>query len=127
MASVRRRDTKPELLVRKIAHALGARYRLYVDTLPGRPDLVFPSRRLVIFVHGCFWHRHLDCRLTTTPSSNVEFWVKKFDRNIERDIRKEAELTAKGWSVKVIWECETRNLEGLSLKLKEILFPFRSG
>src|SRR3546814_14135142 len=108
MRSVRQKKSLPEMVVRRIAHAIGARYRLHRKDLPGRPDLVFPRRSLCIFVHGCFWHRHRGCRLASTPTSNIEFWQEKFVRNVERDARKEGELRAMGWRVEIIWECETR-------------------
>ncbi|PPT64312.1 MULTISPECIES: very short patch repair endonuclease [Xanthomonas] len=123
MRSVKQKDTGAEMVVRRIAHAMGARYRLHQRNLPGRPDLVFPSRRLCVFVHGCFWHRHSGCRLASTPGSNVQFWLDKFARNVERDGRKEAELRAAGWKVETIWECETRVPELLRTRLREMLFP----
>lgn len=123
MRSVRQKDTAPEMVVRRIAHAIGARYSLHRKDLPGRPDLAFPRRRLCIFVHGCFWHRHLGCRLASTPGSNVEFWREKFARNIERDVRKERELKAAGWRVEIVWECETRDLVRLKERLRNLLFP----
>lgn len=126
MRSVRRKDTKPEMVVRRMAHAIGARYRLHREDLPGSPDIVFVSRRLCVFVHGCFWHRHQGCRLASTPSSNVDFWCDKFRRNIERDERKAAELRALGWRVETIWECETRKPEELAVNLQSLLFPERS-
>lgn len=121
MRAVKRAGTTPELRVRKIAHSLGTRYRLHVKRLPGSPDLVFPSRKLCIFVHGCFWHRHADCRLASNPSSNVIFWEEKFTKNVERDSRKEAQLRELGWQVFTIWECETRDSEELREILKKIL------
>lgn len=108
MARVKGRDTKPELRVRKALHAAGLRYRLHAPDLPGRPDIVFRSARIVVFVHGCFWHRHSapDCRLTRSPKSRQAFWEDKFARNKERDARDQAALEAAGWKVLVIWECE---------------------
>lgn len=123
MRSVKQKDTGAEMIVRRIAHAMGARYQLHRKDLPGRPDLVFPRRRLCIFVHGCFWHRHGGCRLASTPKTNVEFWQEKFTRNVERDMRKEAELRAAGWDVVTVWECETRSPELLSTRLRALLFP----
>lgn len=123
MRSVRQKDTAPEMVVRRIIHAIGARYRLHRKDLPGSPDLVFPRRHLCIFVHGCFWHRHTCCRLASTPGSNVDFWQEKFARNVERDIRKENELRAAGWDVEVVWECETRNPMKLEGRLRALLFP----
>ncbi|WP_438346838.1 very short patch repair endonuclease [Methylorubrum populi] len=123
MSHVKARDTKPEKLVRSIAHALGYRFRLHRKDLPGRPDLVFPGRRKVVFVHGCFWHRHPGCRKASTPSTRQEFWKAKFARNVERDARKEAELQEAGWNVLIIWECDTRDPERLSEMLRSFLGP----
>lgn len=114
MALVRSRDTKPEMRVRRVLHAAGLRYRLYDRRLPGVPDLVFPSRRIVVFVHGCFWHRHSECSAARLPKSRQEFWVAKLAGNVERDKRKQAELEAQGWTVLVIWECETKNAAALT-------------
>jgi DNA mismatch endonuclease (patch repair protein) len=125
MRRVRRANTSPELAVRRALHRLGYRYRLHQRRLPGTPDLVFASRRKVVFVHGCFWHRHPGCPRTTTPQNNSAFWAEKFAANLERDQRKEAELRAGGWSVLVVWECEIRDLEALSHKLMEFLGPPR--
>lgn len=122
MRSVRQKHTAPEMVVRGIVHATGARYRLHRKDLPGRPDLVFPRRRLCIFVHGCFWHRHPGCRMASTPGSNVEFWQEKFARNVERDARKENELRAVGWRVEIVWECETRDLAKLQERLRALIF-----
>lgn len=108
MAGIRSKDTKPEMTVRRFLHAKGFRYRLHTRDLPGSPDLVLPKYRVAIFVHGCFWHRHLGCRYTTTPASNIEKWNEKFRANTERDMRKEAALEASGWRVIVVWECELR-------------------
>jgi DNA mismatch endonuclease (patch repair protein) len=123
MSRIRGKDTKPELVVRRLAHALGYRYRLHRKDLPGRPDLVFPGRRKVVFVHGCFWHRHPGCRKASTPSTRREFWETKFAQNVERDARKEAELRAAGWEVLVIWECETRDSAAVAKRLREFLGP----
>lgn len=121
MSRIRGRDTKPELVVRRLAHALGYRFRLHRKDLPGSPDLVFPSRRQAIFVHGCFWHRHSGCSKTTTPKTRADFWNKKFEANKERDARQHAELAAMGWDVLVVWECETKYLEFLAGRLREFL------
>ncbi|WP_322597456.1 MULTISPECIES: DNA mismatch endonuclease Vsr [unclassified Methylobacterium] len=106
MSRIRSRDTKPELLLRRSLHALGLRYRLGGAGLPGKPDLVFPRYRTVIFVHGCFWHRHSGCRVATTPKSNTAFWTHKFERNVARDAEAARRLAALGWQVLVAWECE---------------------
>ena len=120
MAAVPQKDTKPEMIVRRMAHAMGYRYRLHVRKLPGSPDLVFPRLKKVIFVHGCFWHRH-GCKRTTTPASRVEYWSKKFEENVKRDRRNVRELERAGWSVLVIWECWTRRPEWLEKKLISFL------
>jgi len=121
MRSIRSRDTKPELIVRRVATALGYRYRLYKSTLPGKPDLVFASRRKVIFVHGCFWHGH-DCkRGAREPKSNIDYWRTKVRRNRERDTRALTALSEADWSVLVIWECETHDSSILSDRIAEFL------
>ncbi|MDE2982790.1 MAG: DNA mismatch endonuclease Vsr [Gemmatimonadota bacterium] len=107
MARIRGRDTKPEMIVRRIAHGLGFRFRLYRKDLPGSPDLVFPKHRSVIMVHGCFWHRHPGCKYATSPKTRARFWEEKFEGNVVRDRRNEAALRELGWRVMVIWECET--------------------
>lgn len=123
MSLVRGRDTKPEMRVRRLAHALGYRYRLHRRDLPGSPDLVFGPRRKVIFVHGCFWHRHPDpsCKLARLPKSRREFWLPKLEGNRARDERNNAILTAMGWDVLEIWECETADVEALAKKIKGFL------
>lgn len=108
MARIRSRDTKPEWVVRRLIHGLGYRYRLHRRDLPGTPDLAFPSRRRVVFVHGCFWHHH-DCPRGTLPRSNQDFWRHKLDENMRRDRENLAALQSMGWSVLVIWECETHD------------------
>lgn len=122
MRAVRSEGTAPELAVRKMVHRLGARFRLYRKDLPGTPDLVFPSRRLCIFVNGCFWHRHEGCRLATTPLSNVTFWQEKFARNVKRDVEKAEQLRRAGWRVETIWQCETRDPTVLENRLRKVLF-----
>jgi DNA mismatch endonuclease (patch repair protein) len=109
MAGIRSRDTIPEMRVRRIAHAMGLRFRLHRRDLPGSPDLVFPRRNLALFVHGCFWHRHAGCRLTAAPKTRVDFWAAKFKSNVERDARAIGNLEQLGWRVVVIWECETNS------------------
>lgn len=117
MAKIRGKDTGPELLVRRAAHAIGLRFRLHRRDLPGTPDLVFPGRRIVLFVHGCFWHRHPGCRMAYMPKSRIDFWQAKFDTNVARDARNLAELAGEGWTVAVIWECETRD----PVRLRQII------
>jgi DNA mismatch endonuclease (patch repair protein) len=121
MARVRSRDTKPELMVRRIAHALGFRFRLHRRDLPGTPDLVFPRLRKIVLVHGCFWHRHDGCNRTTTPKIRKDFWTSKFKANIERDKRTLAELRNQGWKVLVVWECEAERIAILQHRLEKFL------
>ena len=116
MARIRSRDTKPELAVRSAAHSLGLRFRLGGCGLPGRPDLVLRRHGAAIFVHGCFWHQHT-CNLGKTPSTNVQYWLPKFERNKERDLRCINELKGLGWRVLVVWECEARDSQLLRRKL----------
>lgn len=113
MSRIRGRDTKPEKLVRSMLFRMGYRYRVCRRDLPGTPDIVLPRYRTVIFVHGCFWHRHEGCRFAYNPKSRTEFWQRKFQRNIERDRQVKAELEQHGWCVLYVWECETRDPENL--------------
>jgi DNA mismatch endonuclease (patch repair protein) len=108
MSRIRGKDTKPEKIVRSLLRAEGIRYRSNARTLPGKPDLVLSSLRTVIFVHGCFWHRHKQCRFTTHPKSNSDFWEEKFARTVERDRENVRSLKKAGWQVIVVWECHTR-------------------
>jgi DNA mismatch endonuclease (patch repair protein) len=108
MAAIKGQDTTPEMRVRRLAHALGYRFRLHDRRLPGSPDLTFPKRRKAIFVHGCFWHSH-SCRDGKTPKSNQAYWRTKLEANVARDHRKSTELEKAGWTVMTIWECETRD------------------
>jgi DNA mismatch endonuclease, patch repair protein len=123
MAAIRSKDSKPELAVRKLVYALGYRYRLHNTKLPGKPDLVFPKLRKVIFVHGCFWHRHSDpsCHLARLPKSKLDFWLPKLQSNFDRDIVKQQELSKIGWGFLVIWECQIARLQDLELKIKTFL------
>ena len=118
MSRVKGRDTRPELAVRSMLHRMGCRFRLHVRTLPGVPDIVMPRRRKIVFVHGCFWHGHENCRRAGRPSSNTEFWKRKLDGNLARDREQIAALAESGWSVLVVWECEIKNGEALREKLK---------
>jgi len=120
MARIRSRDTKPEIAVRRAAHAAGMRFRLHRKDLPGRPDIVFPSSRIALFVHGCFWHRHPQCRNCTEPKSRVEFWRAKFAANVQRDQRVCDELQQLGWLPLTIWECETEDGQQLSARISEL-------
>lgn len=121
MRRIRGKDTLPEIAVRKAAHAVGLRFRLHRKDLPGRPDIVMPSRRLALFVHGCFWHRHQGCRNCTRPATRPDFWAAKFDANVARDRHTTEALEALGWRVAVIWECETRDDHALQQRLREIV------
>lgn len=121
MSAIRGQDTKPELTVRKMLHQLGYRFRLHRRDLPGTPDIVLPKYRTVIFVHGCFWHRHPGCRFTTYPKTHREFWDKKFSQNIARDKKTEIELINATWHVLVIWECQTKDSSYLEAMLMESL------
>lgn len=125
MSRIRGRDTKAELVVRKLVHRLGFRYRLHGKGLPGRPDLVFRGKKKVIFVHGCFWHRHDDsgCKLARLPKTRLDFWLPKLEGNRERDLRNYQRLAANGWKYLVIWECEMSGLPALERKIKKFLKP----
>lgn len=119
MSSIKSKHTTPELIVRSCAHGLGLRFRLHCRHLPGKPDLVFPRHKTVVFVHGCFWHHH-DCKRATIPKTNDEFWLKKFTENKSRDKEKTAQLENFGWRVIEIWECETKHRETLKQRLQEL-------
>jgi DNA mismatch endonuclease, patch repair protein len=123
MASIRSKDMKPELAVRKLAHRLGFRFRLHRKDLPGKPDLVFPKYKSVIFVHGCFWHQHGEtkCLDGRPPKSNAGYWGPKLARNLERDLLHKNELERQGWRVLVIWECETKKPELTAGKIENFL------
>jgi DNA mismatch endonuclease (patch repair protein) len=120
MAAIRGRDTSPEMKVRSLLHRLGYRFRLHRRDLPGSPDIVLPRHRTVVFVHGCFWHRHPGCRHTTTPKTRADFWARKFEQNMERDRRQQQQLREMGWSVMVVWECELRDLPSMTAQLARI-------
>ncbi len=123
MAQIKGKSTKPELVVRQMAHRLGYRFRLHQRGLPGSPDLVFPRLKVAIFVHGCFWHRHENCKYAYNPKTNVEFWISKFKNNVLRDKKVQGELEEMGWHVAVIWECETADAVALRRTLRAILNP----
>ncbi len=127
MSNIRSTGMKPEMTVRRLLHGLGYRYRLHQRNLPGKPDLVFASRRKVIFVHGCFWHQHPDpsCPIARLPKSNREYWGPKLQRNAARDVQIQNELRSLGWSVLVIWECEVRSRSGFLEKATGFLGPRR--
>jgi len=119
MSAVRRSHTGPELIVRKLLHGLGYRFRLQRRGLPGTPDIVLPKYRTVIFVHGCFWHRHEGCSKSTMPKKRAEFWREKFVRNVSRDQDVERALINEGWRVVTVWECETTRAETLKVRLRD--------
>lgn len=121
MRAVRGKNTGPEMLVRRLVFSLGYRYRLHRRDLPGSPDLVFPTRRRVVFIHGCFWHGHPGCRRATRPQTNREFWDRKIDSNIKRDAAQRAALLRLGWKVLTIWQCETKDTERLQAQITAFL------
>ena len=120
MSAIRSKNTKPEIAIRKLLHSLGYRFRLHRKDLPGSPDIVLPKYNTVIFVHGCFWHRHENCKYASTPKTRKEFWEKKFRENINRDNLNQANLALKGWKIIIIWECQ---LKGDKRKLIRDLLP----
>lgn len=119
MSRVRGEETKPEILIRKLLFSKGFRYRKNVKSLPGKPDIVLPRYKTIIFVHGCFWHQHEGCAKSRRPTSKVEFWNKKLDKNVERDLNNVRLLVDMGWKVLTVWECKLRkkDIESLSQKL----------
>lgn len=121
MRAIRSKGMRPELAVRSLVHRLGFRFRLHRKDLPGKPDLVFVARRKVIFVHGCFWHSHRDCKVAHTPKSNVGYWGPKLQRNQARDSKNIEALTAAGWKPLVIWECDTADEKVLSQRVERFL------
>lgn len=123
MAGIHSRDTKPEMMVRRLVHGMGFRYRLHARSLPGKPDLVFVGRKKVIFVHGCFWHRHgsKKCKLARLPKSRLEFWRPKLEKNRDRDRHTKMELSRLGWEVLTIWECELKDIASLSARVRSFL------
>jgi DNA mismatch endonuclease (patch repair protein) len=122
LSAVRSRDTAPELIVRRLLHSMGLRFRLHRRDLPGRPDIMLPMHGTVILVHGCFWHRHPRCPQAQDPTRNSDFWQAKFMRNVQRDRDDQRSLRRLGWRVIIVWECETRNLPRLRRRLGR-LFP----
>ncbi|MGB9751205.1 MAG: very short patch repair endonuclease [Roseiflexus castenholzii] len=121
MAKVRGENTSPERLVRSLVHRMGYRFRLHRKDLPGKPDIVLPRHKKVIFVHGCFWHQHEGCPHAARPTSNIEYWNRKLDRNMVRDRENLHKLAYLGWNVLIVWECETRDRNTLLEKLKGFL------
>lgn len=126
MAAIRGKDTKPELALRRALHARGFRFRLHSTAVHGRPDLVLPKYRAVVFVHGCFWHRHEGCRYTTTPSSRQEFWQGKFDANVARDRAVREQLLKDGWRVATVWECALRKPDQIVASIDSLSAWLRS-
>ena len=121
MRAVRSQDTRPEICVRQVAHALGYRFRLHRSELPGKPDVAFIKKRKAIFVHGCFWHQHKGCKRASMPQSNVSFWSTKLARNVARDADQLRSLKAVGWTALVVWECETKDKLKLAKRLSRFL------
>ncbi|WP_306016861.1 very short patch repair endonuclease [Oceanicaulis sp. MMSF_3324] len=121
MRAVKGKDTKPEMIVRRLAHAMGYRFRLHRKDLPGKPDLVFPGRKAVIFVHGCFWHGHDCARGSRQPKQNAEYWRTKIGRNVERDTDNLETLASQGWRTQVIWECEMKDRDALAERIRAFL------
>lgn len=117
MSRIRSKNTTPEKTVRSLLHRMGYRFRLHRRDLPGNPDIVLPKYHTVIFVHGCFWHRHRGCKNCTTPKTNTAFWQQKFNRNVERDQKSQMNLRETGWKVIVVWECEVQDLNTLAHRL----------
>lgn len=127
MSRIQNRDTKPELIVRSLLHRKGYRFRLHRKDLPGKPDIVLPCFNTILFVHGCFWHRHEGCRFAYNPKTRVDFWQNKFNQNIKRDQKVQNELLNLGWQVYVIWECETKKPHALEKIIEQIFESKRGG
>ena len=123
MSRIKGKDTKPELVVRSILHKMGYRFRLHRKDLPGTPDIVLPKYKTVIFLHGCFWHRHKGCKYAYTPKSRVKFWKNKFAETVKRDKQHLKQLKENGWEVFIVWECETKDMD----KLKKIINKITQG
>jgi DNA mismatch endonuclease (patch repair protein) len=123
MSRVKGKDTKPELAVRSLVHRMGFRYRLHVRSLPGQPDMVFSSKKRVIFVHGCFWHRHTGCALCRMPKSKLDFWKPKLEGNRQRDLRNQSKLRRTGWRILTIWECQVGDEDKMKQRVMKFLRP----
>ena len=123
MSQIRGKDTKPELIVRKILFKNGYRYRLHSNKVIGKPDIIFEKRKKIIFVHGCFWHRHANCKYSTLPKTNKSFWNRKFDDNVRRDKYVREQLLEMGYELMVIWECQTKNISDLESMLFDFVGP----
>ena len=120
MSKISGKETKPEILVRKYLFSLGFRFRKNVKDLPGKPDILLPKYKTIIFIHGCFWHGH-DCKRGALPETNQEFWQEKIEKNFERDIHNISELRKNGWSVIIIWQCEIKNKEAKNIRLRKLI------
>ena len=120
MSRIKGKDTKPELVVRSILHKMGYRFRLHRKDLPGTPDIVLPKYKTVIFLHGCFWHRHKGCKYAYTPKSRVKFWKDKFAETVKRDKQHLKQLKENGWEVFIVWECETKDMDNLKKIINKI-------
>lgn len=123
MSRIKSKNTKPELRLRSFLHNLGFRFRVNRKDLPGKPDIVFRKYKTVIFVHGCFWHRHPNCKSASTPKSNTDFWEKKFAANVKRDRKNKEDLERMGWRVIIVWECQIRKQEDLENLVKNRIAP----
>lgn len=123
MSKIRGKDSNPEMKLRRLVHGLGFRYRLHVKNLPGKPDLVLPARHAVIFMHGCFWHRHEGCKLARLPKSRLDFWKTKLEANRQRDLYHQQQLLELGWRVLVVWECQLGDMANASRIIQEFLNP----
>ena len=121
MSAIKSKNTKPEIAVRKLLHSMGFRFRLHRKDLPGSPDIVLPKYKTVIFVHGCFWHRHENCKYASNPKTRKEFWESKFKANVKRDKEIQEKIKNIGWQSVVIWECETKNIDDLKEKLIDFI------
>ncbi|RNI32238.1 DNA mismatch endonuclease Vsr [Rufibacter immobilis] len=121
MSRIKSKDTKPEMVIRRLVHSLGYRFRLHRKDLPGKPDLVFPSRKKIIFINGCYWHMHTCKYGAVVPKTNTEFWQTKRQSNVDRDIRNVAQLKEMGWEVFTVWECETKDIKQLTVKVVDFL------
>lgn len=117
MSKIKSKDTKPETLVRKVLRDLGFRYRLHSSSLPGKPDIYIPKYKAALFIHGCFWHQHENCKRKSMPKSNIEYWKPKLEKNVERFKMQSKELRNQGYSIILVWECKIKNLEQLRINL----------
>ena len=122
MSAIKSKNTKPEIAVRKLLHSMGFRFRLHRKDLPGSPDIVLPKYKTLIFVHGCFWHRHENCKYASNPKTRKEFWESKFKANVKRDLEIQEKIKNIGWQSVVIWECELKDSSALKKKLQNIQY-----